>query len=67
MFICIVILGVFFAIAFYLHVVMPFMRDRMYIKMEMQRSDARERSYWKKELKNLYLSHIPVIGRFYKH
>ena len=55
----------FFVLAFCFNVVKPFMEERDYIKMEMRRSDEEEYYYWKKELRRLYLSHIPIIGRFY--
>ena len=42
------------------------MKARDYIKMEMQRSDGDEYYYWKSELKRLYISHIPILGRFFR-
>ncbi len=65
-FIFIVIIGFFIVLAFCFNVVMPFMKDRDYIKREMQRSDEKEYYYWKRELKRLYLSHIPIIGRLFR-
>ncbi len=50
--------------SFIFKVIVPFCDDRNYIKMEMQRSyDEGEYRYWKRELKRLYISHIPIIGR----
>ncbi len=66
LFIFIVIIGFFILLAYCFNVVMPFIKERNYIKMEMQRSDDKEYRYWKRELKRLYLSHIPIIGRFYR-
>ena len=62
----IVIIGLFIVLAFLFNVVMPFIKDRDYIRMEMQRSNDEEYYYWKRELKRLYISHIPIIGRFFR-
>ena len=62
----VVIIGFFIVLAFYFNVIAPFMKARDYIKMEMQRSDVDEYYYWKRELKRLYISHIPIIGRFFR-
>ncbi len=49
--------------AFYINVVIPFYKERNYIRMEMLRScDHREYQYWKRELKRLYIAHIPILG-----
>lgn len=53
-------------VVFFLNVYVPFKERRRYIKMEIKRSfEQQERLYWKKELKRLYLSHIPFVGRFF--
>ena len=58
---------VFILLAIYLNVIHPFIEERNYIKMEMQRSfDEDEYQYWKWRLKQLYLKSIPVIGRFFR-
>ncbi|MBQ9736991.1 MAG: hypothetical protein IJV86_01125 [Clostridia bacterium] len=62
----IVIVGFFIIFAFYVNVVMPFMEERKYIKKEIKRSDGEEYYYWKRELKRLYLTHMPIIGRFFR-
>ena len=62
----VVIIGFFVVLAFYFNVIAPFMKARDYIKMVMQRSDGDEYYYWKRELKRLYISHIPIIGRFFR-
>ena len=62
----VVIIGFFIVLAFYFNVIAPFMKARDYIKMEMQRNDGDEYCYWKSELKRLYISHIPIIGRFFR-
>lgn len=42
----------------------PFVSERRYLKMEIARSRSeRERKHWKKELKYLYTSYIPIIRR----
>lgn len=62
----VVIIGFFIILAFYFNVIAPFTKAREYIKMEMQRSDGDEYYYWKSELKRLYISHIPIIGKFFR-
>ena len=62
----VVIIVFFIVLVFYFNVIAPFMKARDYIKMEMQRSDGDEYYYWKSELKRLYISHIPIIGRFFR-
>lgn len=49
---------------YYFNVVVPFLDKRRYIKMEMNRSDGNEYLRWKSKLKNHYLEHIPLFGRF---
>ena len=51
-------------IAFIMGVVVPFNETREFIKMEMNRASGRKYRYWKKELRNLYLSHIPIVRWF---
>lgn len=47
--------------------IMPFNRERKYIKMEINRSQSKEEyEYWKSELKLLYLKSIPLIGKKYR-
>ena len=60
-------IGVFFILAILLNFYLPFKKDRDYIKMEMERSyGVDEYRYWKRELKQLYLHSIPLIGRFFR-
>lgn len=47
-----------------MNVLIPFIDKRNYIKMEMMRSDEDEYYYWKQELRNHYLEHIPILGWF---
>ncbi len=62
-----VIFLIFFAtLAFYFNVIVPFVQEREYIKREIKRSDGEEYYHWKRELKRLYLAHIPIIGRFFR-
>ena len=48
----------------YMKVWLPFINERRYIKMEIERSIGKKKDYWKKQLKILYLLHIPIIGGF---
>ena len=58
---------IFFVILIlYFNIISPFIKSREYIKMEMQRSDGREYLYWKRQLKKLYMTSIPIIGRFFR-
>ena len=52
--------------AFVMGVLVPFKETRDFIKMEMDRSEGRKYRYWKRELKNLYLSHIPIVRWFFR-
>lgn len=66
-FIFVVVIVFFIVVWFYFNVAQPFAQERHYIKMEMARSnDEREYNHWKKELKRLYLAHIPIIGIFFR-
>ncbi len=61
------IIVLFFLLAIYFDIIVPLMKEREYIKMEMQRSFNEEAyRYWKNELKRAYLRRIPFIGRFYE-
>ncbi len=61
---CIALIVVLFVLIYIAKVIMPFLKDRKYIKIEMERSSGSEHEYWKKELKKLYKYYIPIIGRF---
>lgn len=52
--------------AYYLRVIAPFIADRHYIKMEINRSVGGEYRYWKRELKKLYLCNIPILGWLFR-
>lgn len=65
-FVFIFIIGFFILLAFCFNVVIPFVRERNYIIMEMKRSDSSEYYFWKRKLKKLYFSHIPIIRKFIK-
>lgn len=57
----------FLLLAFFVNVCIPFKRERDYIKMEMARSfEEKEYLYWKRELKRLYFSYIPLISKFFR-
>ena len=47
---------------YYLNTVVPFRRERNYLKSEINRSQGRERRYWENKLKEHYLYNTPVIG-----
>ena len=60
----IMLLGFIFIIAVWFNIVMPFLDMRQYIKAEIKRSlDEDEYRYWKSELRDLYIEHIPIAGR----
>ena len=64
--ILVIALAVFIIVAYiYFRFVVPFTRERDYIKSELNRSytDAEYR-HWKRELKKLYVSSVPFFGRF---
>lgn len=51
-------------LALYFNVIKPFSEDKAYIKMEIQRAfDESEYRYWKREMKKLYISYIPILGK----
>lgn len=56
---------IFFSVlAFYFNFLRPICEEKRYIKLEMQRSyDEKEYRYWKRKLKKLYISSIPLIGK----
>ena len=63
----IIIIGTFLVFAYIINVYLPFKEERDYIKMEMESSfGKKDYSYWKRELRRLYLSLIPLIGRFFR-
>ena len=51
-----------FIAVFWMNIVKPFLKEKEYIKMEMGRSNEEEYQYWKRELKKLYIWHIPLVG-----
>ena len=49
-------------ISFFKNSYLPFKEEKDYIKMEMARSfEEKEYLYWKRELKMLYISRIPIV------
>ncbi len=44
-------------------VIVPFLQDKRFIEGEMERTDGETYRYWENELKKLYLSQIPLVGR----
>ncbi len=60
-FIIIVILGTLL----YANVILPFKSAKAYIEMELSRAfNDEQHRYWKRQLRNLYVVRIPIIGRF---
>ncbi len=55
------------ALMFYALWILPFLKERAYIKMEIERAtNFKEREHWEKELKMLYTNAVPFIRRFIK-
>ena len=51
--------------AVYINIIRPISEGRRYIKAEIHRSyNEREYRYWKRELKKLYISQIPILGKY---
>ena len=51
--------------AFYVNIIRPFSEGGRYIKAEMHRAYTEsEYRYWKRELKKLYISQIPILGNY---
>lgn len=62
-----VFIGGFLFLIFFINSYLLFKGERDYIKMEMERAfEEEEYLYWKRQLKRLYLSQIPIIGRFFR-
>ena len=60
----ILLIALFLILTLCICVIKPFCETRNYIKMEMQRADDKdEYLHWKRELKTLYIAHIPLLGR----
>jgi len=56
----------FVLLALYFNFIVPLVKEREYVKMEMRRSYSEdEYRFWKRELRRVYLRHIPIIGRFF--
>ena len=63
-FFCILTLMLIIIMIFFFNTILPFLKERQYIKMEIARSGKKEKCYWERRLKQLYTRHIPVLGRF---
>lgn len=62
--ICLVILiFIILMMKFITCVYLPFADDRDFIKLEIMRSHGNERIHWQHEMKRLYLSMIPLVGK----
>ena len=56
----------FVLLALYFKFIVPLVKEREYVKMEMRRSYSEdEYRFWKRELRRVYIRHIPIIGRFF--
>ena len=56
----------FVLLALYFNFIVPLVKERENVKMEMRRSYSEdEYRFWKRELRRVYLRHIPIIGRFF--
>lgn len=67
LFLFIIVLVFFLFLALWFNSIAPFLEERKYIKMNMNRSFKKsEYRYWKRQLKLLYLRSIPLIGRFFR-
>lgn len=63
-YIVLIIIILFCILVFYVYVIKPFVEEKRYIKSEIKRAyNEKERKYWKKKLKKLYIAYIPIIGR----
>ena len=51
------------AIIWFFRTLLPFMSARVEIKMELSRSRGKEYIFWKRELRRLYVSLIPIVGK----
>lgn len=51
-------------LAVYINIMKTFSDERRYIKLEIRRASHKsDRRYWKRELRKLYISYIPIIGK----
>ena len=51
--------------AAYMNIIRPISEGRRYIKAEMHRAyNESEYHHWKRELKKLYISQIPILGNY---
>ena len=63
----VVIIAFFLILAFFIKVYLPFKKKRDYIKLELARSfDKEEYLHWKRKLKMLYISKIPIVRSIVK-
>lgn len=51
------------AIGLFFRRILPFLSARAEIKMELSRSVGKEYAFWEHELKKLYISLIPIVGK----
>ncbi len=61
--IIVICLSLIIMILVYTKIIIPFNNEKAYIKSEIARSFGRERKYWKRRLKKLYVSAIPLLGK----
>ncbi len=66
LFIAILVILFFAIVAVYFKVILPFVYERNYIKMELKRVESeQEYYYWKRELNKIYLKYLIPFGRFF--
>lgn len=66
LFIAVLVILFFAILSVYFKVIVPFLYNRNYIKLEMNRAGSKqEYHYWKKELRKLYLKSFLPFGRFF--
>ena len=60
----VILIFMIFMVKYIMNVYMPFVDDRDFILLEIRRTHGDERIHWKNELKRLYISQIPFVGRY---
>lgn len=61
------VLALFTGLRFCIIKMVPFINNRRYIKMELERADSeREYRHWQREMRRLYADAMPVLRLFMK-
>ena len=61
-----ILVGALVVVAFIINIWIPFMQERRYLKLEIERTSGNERKYWERELKKLYVRVFPFATVFMK-